>query len=596
MSGEGLIDSDQQEVFKSVRNNKWVQRPYDNHLVESLRQQVSAPDIVLKILSRSIKSPSDAKNYLDPKLKNLLPDPFSLKDMKVAVDVIIRSIENKEKIVVFGDYDVDGATSSALLKRVFESLGSDVGIYIPDRVKEGYGPNKDAVKKLHKEGYKVIITVDCGSSSNEEISLAKELGMDVVILDHHKCSGNLPKADALVNPNREDDETEYGYLAAVGVSFLFAFGLCSELKARGLETANVNLIELLDLVALGTVCDVVPLVGLNRAFVKQGLKVMKSRNNIGLSALQDIASVNGDITVYHLGFVIGPRINAGGRVGESGLGAELLTSHDYEESIAISSSLDLYNNERKSIEMSVLEEAKEQASKGDANDPLVLVSGEGWHQGVIGIVAGRLKESYRKPTAVISIENGEGKASCRSVEGIDFGAAVIEAKSNGILKAGGGHAMAAGFSILEEKIEEFRKFLSSRFQEQYNAIRENTLSYYASILSVNSINIPFIKDIEQVGPFGSGNAQPKFMIKNVFIMYPKVLKDSHISCLIVAGKNSYTKGGVRAIAFSVMQNAMGELLLSQKENLHLIVTLDINKWQDRENPQLIIHDVIMDKQ
>ena len=592
MSGEGLIDSEQQEVFKSVRNNKWVQRPYDNHLVESLRQQVSAPDVVLKILSRSIKSPSDAKNYLDPKLKNLLPDPFSLKDMKVAVDVIIRSIENKEKIVVFGDYDVDGATSSALLKRVFENLGCDVGIYIPDRVKEGYGPNKDAVKKLHEGGYKVIITVDCGSSSHEEISLAKELGMDVVILDHHKCSGNLPKADALVNPNREDDETEYGYLAAVGVSFLFAFGLCSELKSRGLEATNVNLIELLDLVALGTVCDVVPLVGLNRAFVKQGLKVMKSRNNIGLSALQDVASVNGDITVYHLGFVIGPRINAGGRVGESGLGAELLTSHDYEESISIASSLDSYNNERKAIEMSVLEDAKEQASTGDANDPLVLVSGEGWHQGVIGIVAGRLKEFYRKPTAVISIENGEGKASCRSVEGIDFGAAVIDAKSNGILKEGGGHAMAAGFSILEDKIEEFRDFLFSRFQEKYNSIRENTFSYYAAILSVNSINIPFIKDIEQVGPFGSGNAQPKFMIKNVFIMYPKVLKDSHISCLIMAGKNSYTKGGVRAIAFSVMQNAMGELLLSQKENLHLIVTLDINKWQDRENPQLIIHDVI----
>jgi single-stranded-DNA-specific exonuclease len=593
MSGEGLINSDQQEILKSVRNNKWVQRPYDRHFVESLRQQVSAPDVVLQLLSKSIKSPSDAKNYLDPKLKNLLPDPFSLKDMRLAVNTLIRAIDNKSKIVIFGDYDVDGATSSAVLKKIFESLRCDIGIYIPDRVKEGYGPNKEAINRLHEQGYRMMITVDCGSSSHEEILLAKELNMNVVILDHHKCSGDLPKADALVNPNREDDDTEYGYLAAVGVSFLFALALCSELKSRGLETKNVNLLELLDLVALGTVCDVVPLVGLNRAFVKQGLKVMKSRSNIGLNALQDVASVSGDITVYHLGFVIGPRINAGGRVGESSLGADLLTSHNYEESVSISTSLDMYNSERKSIEASVLEEAKEQASNSSVNDPLILVSGKGWHQGVIGIVAGRLKEFYRKPTAVISIGSGEGKASCRSVEGIDFGAAVIDAKSRGLLEAGGGHAMAAGFSILESKIEEFREFLSSRFQEKYNSIRENAVSYYASILSVNSIKTSFIKGIESVGPFGSGNAQPKFMIKNVFIMYPKILKDSHISCLVVAGKNSYTKGGVRAIAFSVMQNAMGELLLSQKENMHLIVTLDINKWQDKENPQLIIQDVIM---
>ena len=593
MSREGLIDSNQQEIFKSVRNNKWVQRPYDNHLVESLRQQVSAPDVVLKLLSKSIKSPSDAKNYLDPKLKNLLPDPFSLKDMRLAVDTLISAIEKKSKIVIFGDYDVDGATSSAVLKKTFENLGCDVGMYIPDRVKEGYGPNKEAIKNLHEKGYRVMVTVDCGSSSHEEVVLANDLGMNVVILDHHKCSGDLPKADALVNPNREDDDTEYGYLAAVGVSFLFVLALCSELKSRGLNTDNVNLIELLDLVALGTVCDVVPLVGLNRAFVKQGLKVMRSRRNIGLNALLDISSVNGDITVYHLGFVIGPRINAGGRVGESSLGSELLTSHNYEESISISTSLEMYNAERKAIEASVLEEAKEKASKGNINDPLILVSGEGWHQGVIGIVAGRLKEFYRKPTSVISIDNGVGKASCRSVEGIDFGSAVIDAKSKGLLEAGGGHAMAAGFSILENKIEEFRGFLSSRFQEKYNSIRENAVSYYASILSVNSIKVSFIKDIEKVGPFGSGNSQPKFMIKNVFVMYPKVLKESHISCLIVAGKNSYTKGGVRAIAFSVMQNAMGELLLSQKENMHLIVTLDINKWQEKENPQLIIHDVIM---
>lgn len=591
MSGEGF-DLEDKDILKSVRNNRWVERPYDSRLVESLRQKVSFPDIILRLLSKRIDCPSDAENYLNPKLKNLLPDPFQLKDMDRAVEVLIASIHSKRKIVIFGDYDVDGATSSAVLKKVLGALGAEVSIYIPDRVKEGYGPNIDAINKLNSQGYKTIITVDCGSSSHKEVDLAKELDMDVVILDHHKCSGDLPKSDALVNPNQDGDKTEYGYLAAVGVSFLFSVALYSRCKSEGADVSKVNLMELLDLVALGTVCDVVPLVGLNRAFVKQGLKVMKSRSNTGLSALQDVASIDGDIGVYHLGFVIGPRINAGGRVGESGLGADLLTSEDYEYCISVANSLDMYNNERKAIEVSVLEDAKSKASE-NASDPVIFVSGDGWHQGVIGIVAGRLKEFFFKPTAVISMQDGEGKASCRSIEGIDFGEAVIEAKSKGLLKEGGGHAMAAGFSITENKLNDFKEFLSRKFKEKYNEIKANAVSYYDATLSVNSVDVSIINQIYRVGPFGSGNSQPKFLIKNVFVMYPKVLKDSHISCLVVAGKDSYTKGGVRAIAFSVMHNAMGEILLSQKANLSLVVTLDINKWQDRETAQFIIHDVIV---
>ncbi|MCH9753514.1 MAG: single-stranded-DNA-specific exonuclease RecJ [Alphaproteobacteria bacterium] len=594
MSGEGLLDAGSSKVFKSVRNYKWSQVDYDQYLVESLRRETSLPSTVSQILSKYVSSPKDAKDYLDPKLKNLLPDPFTLQGMKEAVEVTLRALENNKKIVIFGDYDVDGATSSSLIKNALDPIGADVQIYIPDRIKEGYGPNIEAIQKLKNQGMDLIITVDCGSTSYKEIDFAKGLGMDVVILDHHKCSEDLPNADAIVNPNRVDDESGYGYLAAVGVSFLFMMALCHRLKASVDAAKNINLLYLLDLVALGTVCDVVPLVGLNRALVKQGIKVIKSRNNIGMKALIDVANISGeDISVYHLGFVLGPRINAGGRVGESSMGAELLTSKEYEEAISISTSLDMYNQERKEIELSVLEDAKRQAATIDKDSPVIIVHGEGWHPGVIGIVAGRLKESYRKPVAVIAFEDGIGKASCRSIEGIDFGAAVIEAKESTILENGGGHAMAAGFTILKENLDSFQKFLSDKFYESYIRIRNNMVSKYADILSVSSVNLPLIEYINKIGPFGSGNAQPRFMIKNVIIMYPKVLKDSHISCLVLASKDSLNKGGVRAIAFGVMQNTIGEVLLSQKSGINLIVTLDINKWNDNKNPQFIIQDVIM---
>lgn len=591
---EGALEEKKSIVHKSVRNQRWSQRPYDSYLAESLRRTTGLPEVISHMLSRYVSSPEDADQYINPTLKKLLPDPYVLKDMDKAIDVVVQSIKDGKKIVVFGDYDVDGATSSAVIKRTMEAVGCEIGIYIPDRIKEGYGPNINAIRELKESGYDVIITVDCGSSSHKEVDYAKEMGFQVVILDHHKCGDVLPNADALVNPNRVEDQSGYGYLAAVGVSFLFAVALYQRIKKELEGVKEFNLLHLLDLVALGTVCDVVPLVGLNRAFVKQGLKVIMLKNNVGLSALIDVCGISEDVSVYHLGFIIGPRINAGGRVGESYLGSEILTSNDYESSISLATTLDMYNQERKAIELSVLEEATNQAHSINKEDSVIIVNGDGWHQGVIGIVAGRLKEIFHKPVAVISFdENNLGKASCRSIEGLDFGAAVISAKEGSLLQEGGGHAMAAGFSITRDNLDKFKEFLILRFAEDYKKIKDNMLSYYAATLSVSSIDISLINHISNMGPFGSGNAQPRFLLSNVVILYPKVLKDSHISCIIAGDKSSMNKGSIKAIAFSVMQNSIGELLLSQKYNLSLIVTLDINKWQGSETPQLVIQDVIM---
>ena len=593
MGIDNELEESQLVVYKSVRNQKWKQRSYDSYLVESLRRFTSLPGLVSQVLSHYVSTPEEASDYLDPKLKKLLPNPFIFKDMDKAVDVTLQAIQSGKKIVIFGDYDVDGATSAALIKNIMKLYGHDVGVYVPDRIIEGYGLNVRAIKSLRDLEYELIITVDCGASANEEISYAKELGFDVVVLDHHKCGEELPCADAVVNPNRLDDESGYYYLAAVGVSFLFILALHSKMKQLFPATADLNLMHFLDLVALGTVCDVVPLVGLNRAFVRQGIRVMQAQQNVGLKALMAVSGVLEEISVYHLGFVLGPRINAGGRVGESDLGASLLSCDGYEVAIAMATKLDIYNNERKAIELTVLEAAKNQALLVEKDASILMVSSVGWHPGVIGIIAGRLKEIFHKPVAVVSIENGIGKASCRSIEGIDFGSAIIAAKASGLLENGGGHAMAAGFTILQENLPKLKEFLSASFNEDFLKLKENMISHYAATLSVSSIDLALVRYIANMGPFGSGNAQPKFMLHNVVIVNPKVLKDAHVSCIVAGDRNSMNKGSIRAIAFSVMQNSVGELLLSQKYHLNLIVTLDINKWQDSERVQLIIHDVIV---
>ena len=411
-------------MSKSVLGKYWFASSYDEAFISEMTRMLGVNDFLSRMISTRVDSLDSAEKYLDPKIKTQLPDPFHLKDMDLAVARLIKAIESKEKICIFADYDVDGATSSALIKNILEQIHINADIYVPDRIAEGYGPSAEAMQRIKDSGASLIITVDCGSVAFEALEYASDLGMDVIVVDHHISMDELPKAVAVINPNRLDETSECKNLAAVGVSFLFLVGLVSKLKEKDYFAKNnfnpPNLIQQLDIVALGTVCDVMQLTGLNRAFVAQGLKVARSRGNLGYKTLCDVSNIQEAINCYHLGFILGPRINAGGRVGKSSLGANLLSTSSTSEAVKIAEELDMHNQERKVIELVMLDEAMEKAIHQE-NDPMLFISGEGWHPGVIGIIAGRLKEKYNKPTAVIAINDGFGKASCRSVKGVDFG-------------------------------------------------------------------------------------------------------------------------------------------------------------------------------
>lgn len=581
-------------VFKSVCNRKWSKATYDQDAAFLMQQKKGIDAVLAEMLSRRSVTHNDVDDFLNPKLKNSLPDLGSIKDMDKGVDVVFSAIKAGRKIAVLGDYDVDGATSSALLKRFFDSINTEIDIYIPDRVLEGYGPNIDAFKKLKKKEVDLIITVDCGTASHDVIYQGKEMGFDIVVLDHHLAeSSNLPNADAVINPNRSDDNSGLNDLAAVGVSFLFVIALLKRMINDGSPSSDQSklLLQLLDIVALGTVCDVVPLVGLNRVFVKQGLKVMSATQNVGIKALIDLLGIKGTITPYHLGFVLGPRINAGGRVGKSSLGVELLTVDDYQKAYEVAVKLDSFNSERKLIESNVLKQAMEQAFEIQ-NDNCLIVSGKGWHQGVIGIVASRIQDKYSKPVIVISFDDqGIGKASCRSIEGVNIGEIIAQAYQERILLAGGGHSMAAGFSIEQAKLEGLRCFLEAKvLKKDINKVKNKTFTY-ESFISSNHVNLDFIHKINMLGPFGNGNELPKFMLRKIVITNVNIFQSSHISCIIKDADN-IVSSSFKAIAFRAIDSPMGELLLSKGKVLNVIVTLNINHWNNQQKPEAIIVDVI----
>lgn len=579
-----------QAIYNSVTNRKWSKLSTNDSKVNHIVRSLNVHPVIAEILSLKDIEPHDLSHYLEPKLKNFLPNPCLFLDMEKAADIVMDAIQKKVKIAVFGDYDVDGATSSALIKRFFKFIDYEVEIYIPDRIQEGYGPNINAFKLLHEKGIGLIITVDCGSTSFEQIAYAKSLGLNVIVIDHHICTEKLPIADAIVNPNRIGCQQQFGYMAAVGVSFLFALAV-----AKKTNVESSKLFSLLDLVALGTVCDVVPLVGLNRAFVKQGIKIIQSKSNIGLKALIDMAGVTDDIDTYHLGFILGPRINAGGRVGtDSSLGATLLSCEDYEVALGIAAELDLHNNTRKAVEISVLSDAIEKAEITNKKSPIIFVYSKDWHPGVIGIVAGRLKDKFNKPTAVIAIEEGGiGKASCRSINGIDFGDAIINAKEKGLVITGGGHAMAGGFSVRVDQLEELEAYFTYAFQQKYNEIMLKHLSYYDCDITINSVSLDLIRNLNKMGPFGTSNMQPRFLLNNATVINAQILKGEHISCILGEVGLGRSGSGLRSISFGAVHSPLGEILISKRYNLDLIVSLNINKWQDRETPQLIIHDAIL---
>ncbi|MFK7967790.1 MAG: single-stranded-DNA-specific exonuclease RecJ [Rickettsiaceae bacterium] len=582
---------------KSVFGKFWRSIRIEEDMVTNISRELQISDFLARLVSTRSSSLQEAFDFLNPKIKTLLPDPFHLLDMPQGVERIIKAIKSKEKIFIFADYDVDGATSSALLKNVLLELGIDTEIYVPDRIEEGYGPTSSAMQKIKDKGTKLLITVDCGSVAFEALLHASEIGLDVIVIDHHISLDKLPKAIAVINPNRIDETSDHKNLAAVGVAFLFAVAFCSTLKKEGFfENSAVkypDLMRQLDIVALGTVCDVMTLTGLNRAFVKQGLKVAKNRTNIGYATLCDVAELQEAINCYHLGFVLGPRINAGGRVGTSSLGATLLSTKSSKKARELSEELSLHNDNRKLIELTILEEAHK-AAKLQAKNAVIFVSGKGWHPGVIGIVAGRLKESYNRPVAVIAINDSIGKGSCRSIKGCDFGSALMEANLNDILIAGGGHAMAAGFTIEESKLFVLQEFLENRFEAILKNSTAHLEEFYNLDLMSSAVNDDLIEEINRLEPFGNGNPSPVFKFNNLFVLKADIVGGNHIKVLFAPARDSHASKPLNAIAFNSVNTVLADVILSQKPyDLSVIGNLKVNNWQNRQTIQLQIKDLII---
>lgn len=574
----------------------WKARDIDERKVYKYINDFALTDLMARILIARDIPEEEVESFLNPKIKDLLPDPYHLIDMDKACQRTVKSLLNKEKIIILGDYDVDGATSSALLVRVLRFLGADVSVYIPDRVLEGYGPNIKSFEKFKKNNVSLVITVDCGITAFDPIQYANEIGLDVIILDHHLGDVEIPKAIAVVNPNRIDENSQYKYLAAVGVSFLFAVALVSSLRKQNyfISREEPDLLKLLDLVALGTTCDMMPITGLNRAFVVQGLKIFSQGNNIGLKYLAKNGQIDTNLSTYHLGFVIGPRINAGGRVGKSYLGSLLLSTESEEEAIKYAQELENYNEERKIIEQQVLEEALEMAeSQSDKN--YIFVRSDKWHQGVIGIVAGKIKERYQKPVAAMAIEGDIGKASCRSVRGIDFGRKIVLAKNKNILLSGGGHSMAAGFTVSTNKIQDLIDFLDQEMLLESRALEENNTCYYDAEITPKGVSDILAREIEKLEPYGNGNNEPIIKIKGLYVLKANLSNNKHISCMLAPDKNAYGNKAIKAISFNSFNSKIGNALLSEKPlNLTVFGTLKLNRWQGNSYPQINILDLIID--
>jgi single-stranded-DNA-specific exonuclease len=579
-------------VSRSVLGRRWDLRAGNDALVASLVREAGISDAVARVLAARGVDALAAPDFLRPTLKVLMPDPSGFADMDRAAARIVAAIRNGEALAVFGDYDVDGATSSALLMRFFRSIGVATTVYIPDRRAEGYGPNTPALLKLREQGIKVVVTVDCGITAFEPLAAARDAGLDIIVVDHHKAEVALPAAAAVVNPNRLDDVSGQGHLAAVGVAFLLSVAVNRALRADGWYAvkgiAEPDLRALLDLVALGTVCDVVPLRGLNRAFVVQGLQVMARGGNVGLTALSRVARIDTKPTAYHLGFLLGPRVNAGGRVGQAELGTRLLSTEDADEAAALALRLDEFNAARKDIEAAVLRDAIEYVeTQVDPDDPVIFAIGKDWHPGVIGIVAGRLRERYDRPACVVALDGGMAKGSGRSMAGIDLGRAILGARESGHLFNGGGHAMAAGFTVMEESIPAFTAYVQNEVQRQLQGERLLPSLSLDGALAVSAVTSDLVAELECVAPFGSGNDEPRFAVVDAQIAKADIVGSGHVRCFL-SGRSG---GRLKAIAFNCADSDLGHLLLTAAgRRLHLAGTIRADTWQGRTDAQLVIDD------
>lgn len=579
-------------VEKSLMGRRWIARPCDERMALTIAQRLGVAEVIGRVLEARGIGLDEAESFLDPKLKDLLPDPAHLKDMDIAAERLATAVMQGEKLAVFGDYDVDGATSSALLKRFFDQLGATSSVVIPDRIKDGYGPNTPALLKLREEGTSVVVTVDCGTTSFEPLEAAHGAGLDVIVVDHHEAEAKLPKCLAVINPNRLDDDSPHGAMAAVGVTFLLVVALNRALSEAGWfeSRPKPNPLNWLDLVALGTICDVVPLKGVNRAYASQGLKIMAKRANTGLVALADVAGIDEPPGAYHAGFVLGPRINAGGRVGKADLGTRLLSSNDKDLAADIAAQLDKFNKERQDIEAKVLEEAEAQIDEATAEAAAIVIAvGEDWHPGVVGIVASRLKERFDRPSMVIALNDGVGTGSGRSVSGVDLGSAVIAARQAGILEKGGGHAMAAGLTVEPEKLDDLKVFLNDRLADVMSGRPAVPGLSIDGALKVSGANMGLVETLAKVGPFGSGNPEPRFVITNARIAHadPVGKDQTHLRLALT----DETGKRLNAIAFRAVETDMGQALIKHGgAPFHIAGKVRINTWQGRSSAQLLVDD------
>ncbi len=582
-------------VDASASGLRWVERlePARAPIAAAIAQAHGLPELLGRVLAARGAEMHSLSHFLDPSIRGLLPDPASLQDMQKAADRFAAAIRDKEPVAVFGDYDVDGAASVALIERFLRAHRLRPATYIPDRLIEGYGPTPAALTGLVAEGASLILTVDCGTAAGEAIAAANAAGAEIIVIDHHQADEVLPPAYAVLNPNRQDDLSDQGHLAAAGVVFLFLVATTRALRREGFyrELAEPDLLQLLDLVALATVCDVVPLKGVNRAFVAQGLKVLRLRHNAGLRALADAARIDSAPTCYTLGFILGPRINAGGRVGASGLGAKLLATADDIEARTLAARLDALNPERKAIEERMLEEAFALADAflaADPASPLIFLGAEGWHKGLVGLIAGRVAERFHRPALIIAWEpDGKGTGSARSIPAVDLGETVRSAVQAGLLLQGGGHAMAAGFKLMRRMQDPLLAFMAERLAPAVAAATARRTLGLDGALSAGGASLELIELLERAGPYGPGHPEPRFAFPAHRLSRVRLLKDTHIRCTLQASDGRR----LEACAFRVGDTPLAKLL-SKSEGLPLHVAGHVRRtsWNGRESVELVIED------
>jgi single-stranded-DNA-specific exonuclease len=584
-------------VEKSATGRTWRDRLDERGAVRALdiAQRHELPELLARILAgRNIETDAVAA-FLDPTIKHAMPDPHVLTAMKEAAERIADAVTRGESVAIFGDYDVDGATSAALLARYLRQCGLAPIIHIPDRLFEGYGPNVEAVRALAERGAKLLVCVDCGTTSIEPLVEAKRLGLDTVVIDHHQADEELPPAVAIVNPNRRDDLSGLGHLAAVGLTFMTVVALNRVLRGRGFWHAGrpePDLLALLDDVALGTVADVVPLIGLNRAFVAKGLIALRRRERVGHVSLMDVARLTGPPEAWHLGFLLGPRINAGGRIGRADLGVKLLLEDDPIEAAKIAGELDRLNQERQAIEQGTLAQAEAEASAAlglEEKGAVVVTAAEGWHPGVVGIVAGRLKEKFGRPAFAIALEpGGIGTGSGRSIAGVDIGRAVRRAVSDGLLLKGGGHAMAAGVTLRKGALAELRAFLEATLGADVETARRSSGLMIDGAVTAAAANAELIAMIERAGPFGSGNPEPVIALPAHTVTYAEEVGQAHVRVRLKSADGS----GLNAIAFRAAGQKLGVALRNSRgQRVHAAGTFALDRWQGEERVQFKLTDI-----